>query len=54
MRFLIKDIGKEDILLGYPWLSTYELHLSWHHGTIDEKNLPIILRTISTPQNPEM
>jgi predicted aspartyl protease len=24
MRFLITDIGREDILLGYPWLSTYE------------------------------
>ena len=24
MRFLITDIGQEDILLGYPWLATYE------------------------------
>ena len=25
MRFLITNIGKEDILLGYPWLATYKL-----------------------------
>src|SRR5580693_3830841 len=46
MRFLITDIGRKDVLLGYPWLSTYEPRFSWRHGTIDESNLPIILRTI--------
>jgi predicted aspartyl protease len=24
MRFLIMDIGREEILLGYPWLATFE------------------------------
>ena len=24
MRFLITDIGREDVLLGYPWLAAYE------------------------------
>jgi hypothetical protein len=32
MRFLITDIGREDVLLGYPWLSTYEPRFSWKHG----------------------
>jgi hypothetical protein len=50
MRFLITDIGREDVLLGYPWLSTYEPRFSWKHGTIDESNLPIMLRTIN-PNN---
>jgi hypothetical protein len=47
MRFLIMNIGREDVLLRYPWLSTYEPHFSWKHGTIDESNLPIVLRTIN-------
>jgi hypothetical protein len=47
MRFLITDIGREDVLLGYPWLSTYEPCFSWKHGTIDESNLPIVLRTVN-------
>jgi hypothetical protein len=47
MRFLITDIGREDVLLGYPWLSTYEPRFSWKHGTIDESNLPIVLHTIN-------
>ena len=46
MRFLITDIGREDILLGYPWLATYEPRFSWKHGTIDKANLPIVLHTI--------
>ena len=51
MRFLVTDIGREDVLLGYPWLSAYEPRFSWRHGTIDEANLPIILRTIK-PNSP--
>jgi hypothetical protein len=50
MRFLITDIGNEDILLGYPWLAVYEPKFSWRHGTIDERNLPIVIRTV----NPRM
>ena len=41
MRFLITDIGREDVLLGYPWLAAYEPRFSWKHGTIDEENLPV-------------
>jgi hypothetical protein len=47
MRFLVMDIGREDVLLGYPWLSTYEPCFSWRHSTIDESNLPIVLCTIN-------
>ena len=52
MRFLITDIGREDVLLGYPWLATYEPRFSWRHGTIDEANLPIVLQTIK-PNSPQ-
>jgi hypothetical protein len=36
MRFLITDIGSEDILLGYPWLASFEPKFSWRHAVIDE------------------
>ena len=26
MRFLVADIGKEDVLLGYPWCQDQPLH----------------------------
>ena len=46
MRFLITNIGREDVLLGYPWLAAYEPRFSWKHGMIDKNNLPVVLKTI--------
>ena len=50
MRFLVSDVGREDAILGYPWLATFEPKFSWAHGTIDVKNLPIVLRSINPTQ----
>jgi hypothetical protein len=41
MRFLVTDIGSEDILLGYPWLASFEPKFSWRHAVIDERVLPV-------------
>jgi hypothetical protein len=54
MRFLITDIGREDILLGYPWLATYKPRFSWKHGTIDKTNLPVVLRMINLHEKKEV
>ena len=43
MRFLVTDIGHEDILLGYPWLATFEPKFKWKSATIETTALPIIL-----------
>ena len=43
MRFLINNIGHEDILLGYPWLATFEPKFKWKSATIETTALPIIL-----------
>ena len=50
MRFLVSDVGREDAILGYPWLATFEPKFSWAHGTIDVKNLPIVLRSVDPTQ----
>jgi hypothetical protein len=52
MCFLIMDIGHKDVLLRYPWLSAYKPRFSWHHRTINKKQLPIVLRTIN-PTKPQ-
>ena len=46
MRFLITDLGDDDLILGYPWLSTFEPTFSWHDGVIDTRFLPIIVRSL--------
>ena len=47
MRFLITDLGGEDIILRYPWLATFEPHIVWSTATIDVAALPIVIRTIN-------
>jgi hypothetical protein len=47
MRFLVTDIGHEEILLGYPWLATFEPKFQWRSAVIDEQVLPIIISSIN-------
>ena len=43
MQFLITDIGNKDVLLGYPWLATFEPKFGWKNAIIKTQALPIIL-----------
>ena len=43
MRFLVTDIGNEDILLGYPWLTTFEPKFEWKDAIIKTQALPIVI-----------
>jgi hypothetical protein len=47
MCFLITDIGHEEVLLGYPWLATFEPKFNWRSAVIDERTLPIIISSIN-------
>ncbi len=47
IQFLITNIGNEDVILGYPWMAAFEPQFSWKNGVIDEKALPIILRSVN-------
>src|SRR6266581_7636200 len=47
IQFLVTNIGNEDIILGYPWMVAFEPKFTWKQGAIDEKELPIILRSIN-------
>jgi hypothetical protein len=47
MRFLIMDIGHEEVLLGYPWLATFEPKFNWKSTVIDKHILPIIISSIN-------
>jgi hypothetical protein len=47
MIFLVTDIGHEEVLLGYPWLATFEPKFNWRSAVIDECILPIIISSIN-------
>ena len=46
MKFLVTDLGGEDLILGYPWLSTFEPKFRWRDTSIDTSFLPIIIRLV--------
>ena len=46
LRFLITDLGNEDLILGYPWLANFEPKFSWKEGVIDVSYLPIIIQSL--------
>jgi hypothetical protein len=52
MQFLVTDIGHEEILLGYPWLATFEPRFNWRSAVVDEHILPIIISSIN-PRAPK-
>src|SRR6266702_3075128 len=51
MHFLITNIGHEDIILGYPWLSTFEPQFDWTHTVIHKEALPVVIQSVN-PQIP--
>ena len=50
MHFLITDLGDDDLILSYPWLSTFEPRFSWHDGIIDTQFLPIVIQSLDWKQ----
>ncbi len=51
IRFLVTNIGNEDLVLGYPWLTTFEPQFNWASAVINKKAQPVIIRS-TNPQIP--
>ena len=47
MRFLVTDLGTEDLILGYPWLATFEPKFQWKDASINTEYLPIIIQLLN-------
>jgi hypothetical protein len=50
MCFLVTDLGGEDLVLGYPWLATFEPQFNWREAVIDTTTLPIVIRSLDWKQ----
>ena len=46
MQFLVSDIGRESLILGYPWLAAFKPRFKWKEGTLDPHYLPITCQSI--------
>jgi len=47
IRFLITNIGNEDIVLGYLWLAAFKPQFDWTNAVINEQALPVVLRSVN-------
>jgi hypothetical protein len=47
MHFLITNIGREEILLGYPWLAMFKPRFDWRSATMAPQFMPVIISSIN-------
>ena len=47
LRFLVTNIGSENVILGYPWMAVFEPQFTWKNGAISEQALPIIIQSVN-------
>jgi hypothetical protein len=50
MRFFLMHLGRNPLILRYPWFSGMEPRITWSKGWIDYDQLPITLTPITTPK----
>ena len=46
MRFLVTDLGLEDMIFWYPWLAAFEPHLHWKSVVLNNTYLPVIIKSL--------
>jgi hypothetical protein len=45
-RFLITGLGKDELILGLPWLQTYNSKIDWEQRTVDIPNERTVKRSL--------
>ncbi len=46
LRFLIMNLGKDEVILGYPWLTAFKPIIHWKDATLDKECQPVIILSI--------
>src|SRR6266702_688030 len=47
LRFLITNLGRDEVILGYPWLTAFEPIIHWKDATLDRTCQPVIISSIN-------
>ncbi len=48
LHFLITNLGRDKVILGYPWFTTFEPKIRWKEATLEEEYQPVVITTINT------
>ena len=46
LRFLITNLGRDEVILGYPWSTAFEPRFHWQDATLDEEFHPVIISSL--------
>ncbi len=46
LRFLIMNLGKDEVILGYPWLTAFEPIIHWRDATLDKTCQPVVISSV--------
>ncbi len=46
MRFLVTDLGEDEVILGYPWLVAFQPRIDWKNATLDKDMQPVIIKSL--------
>ncbi len=49
LRFLLTNLGRDEVILGYPWLTAFEPTIHWKDATLDKQHQPVVISST----NPE-
>src|SRR6266702_3035642 len=47
LRFLLTNLGRDEVILGYPWLTAFEPKIHWKDATLDKQYQPVIISSIN-------
>ncbi len=48
LRFLITNLGRDKVILGYPWFTAFKPKIRWREATLEEEYQPVVITTINT------
>ena len=46
MKFLVTDLGEDDVILGYPWLAAFQPNIDWKNAVLSEEMQPVVIKTL--------
>ena len=46
MRFLVTNLGEDEIILGYPWLAAFKPNIDWANAVLEEDMQPLVIKTL--------
>ncbi len=47
LHFLLTNLGRDEVILGYPWLTAFEPLIHWKDATLDKQYQPVVISSIN-------